>query len=97
MSTLTKVELTQANTALAQDNMALRARVAQLEGDIERRLAQLGRVQEQVLLLEEKLLNVTSVASAVNKASTPRWQVERAEAMRIAKGMAMAARMVVKV
>ncbi len=76
MSTLTKVELVQANTALAQDNMELRARVAQLEGDIKR---------------------ITEVASAVNKASMPRWQVERAEAMRIARGIAMAARMVVKV
>ncbi len=82
MSTITKLELTQANNALTLDNMALRAKVAQLEGDIER---------------------ITSVASAMNKAhapqatNPPRWQVERAEAMRIAKGMAMAARMVIKV
>ena len=80
--TTTKLGLQQINTRLATENADLRAKVAQLEGDIER---------------------ITSVASAMNKVhapqatNPPRWQVERAEAMRIARGMAMAARMVVKV
>ena len=78
---MTKIELTQINATLAADNAALRARVSQLEAD---------------------LLRVTEVASTLNaprvhRFDTPQWQKDRAEAMALAKQIAVRSGAMVKV
>lgn len=81
--TTTKLELTQINARLATENAALRMRIAELEGDIER--------------ITSVASAVNTMHTAPRAMSQPQWQIERALAMAAAREMAMAARMVVKV
>ena len=92
MAALTKLALTQANTALANDNAALRAQVAGLTLDLE--------------IVRAQLVNVTEVASAVNKMPAkparpayvmPQWQKDRLAAMEAAKEEAKATHRAVRV
>lgn len=80
MST-TKLELAQTNARLARENEELRARVAQLEGDIER------------ITSVASAINTVNAA----RPTQPQWQKDRAQAMAAAKDMAQRSRMVVKV
>jgi hypothetical protein len=80
MST-TKLELQQTNTRLANENEVLRARVAQLEGDIER------------ITSVASAINTVNQA----RPGRPQWQEDRAIAMAAAKALAVGARIVVKV
>lgn len=82
MAKPTKIELEQINTRLAADNEVLRGKLSVAVADIAR--------------LNQQLLNVTSVASALNapRVNDP---TARAEAMRQAREIAMATGISVKV
>jgi hypothetical protein len=60
MAAVTKLALQQANTALANDNAALRAALSVAQADIERLRASRAAV-------EEKIIDMMEVASAVNR------------------------------
>ena len=79
--TTTKLELQQTNARLAKENEALRLKVVQLEGDIER------------ITSVASALNTVNSA----RPTQPAWQAARAQAMAAAKDMAQRTHMVVKV
>ena len=77
---MTKLELQQKNTQLATENAALRMRVAQLEGDIER-----------ITSVASAMNTIDRLRPAM-----PQWQVDRAKCMAAARSQAMAMGCVVK-
>lgn len=89
MASITKAELVQINSRLASDNDALRAQVAQLQGDVARLTEQLAQGSEIVEALSRPSQRVAR--------HMPMWQIERAAAMQHARAQAMQFGVVVKV
>jgi len=96
MAALTKLALTQANTALANDNTALRAQVGELTVNLDIAAKALALAEAQIAGLRAELVTVTEVASAINKMPKqrpayvmPQWQKDRQEAMAAAKALAV--------
>lgn len=83
MATITKLALQQINTQLAADNADLRARVAQLEGDITR------------ITSVASAVNHMRPATA-SHARMPQWQIDRAAIMAAAREQAIQSGRVVK-